>query len=575
MGRWCAVSGCSNSTKVKGKTFHRFPKDESLRKLWIAFTGMKKKDPNWNPNNFAVICSDHFHPCDFNKNKKYLTLKRGSIPSSVKQGNNDTNIKPMPEILAQKSHKSHISDKRSLQCPSCLATFSLEHDLKQHEVIAHFQYECEHCFAAFSSEHELRQHATIAHEKSGMTRHVKEAHENIKEYVCKECDALFFSKSALEEHEHSFHLKIKNHICNQCGLLFADREGLEKHIKGVHQFENITAAEIFNDAMDQDEIYDSFMVNNETGRNRFLEMKCKMLKQELAKRRKNETRLRNKLFRNIKGKKKLQCYVETYKKEKEMSKKCTFLEDRYKGDKLKVMRDILRPQGKRKKKPIRPREYSHATQDFAIGVHYRSPSTYEHLRSTLCLPSKTTIRELLSNAVCLPGFQEEAFTDLKNRSSQKAYQDVTLSYDAMSLKKLASFDRKLGQCIGYVDYGGGCSDGQSDVLADEALVVMAVGLRNHWKVPLAYFNISGLKGDILAGIIKESLVKCHESGVTVRATVMDGTIHNINGYDSLGCKMQPRETDDMITYFPHPVTGSDCIEFIKVEGEIGNLKDNH
>ena len=148
-----------------------------------------------------------------------------------------------------------------------------------------------------------------------------------------------------------------------------------------------------------------------------------------------------------------------------------------------------------------------------------------------------------------------------------------MSFDAMSIKKMCSYDRKLGRVIGFVDYGGECTDDQSGVEANEALVVMAVGLRNHWKIPLAYFNINGLKGDILAGIVRESLVRCHESGVTARTTVMDGTIHNINCFDTLGCKMQPKDTNDMVTHFPHPVTGQKVFAFMDPSHMIKNTRE--
>ena len=67
---------------------------------------------------------------------------------------------------------------------------------------------------------------------------------------------------------------------------------------------------------------------------------------------------------------------------------------------------------------------------------------------------------------------------------------------------------------------------------------------------------------MLAGIVRESLTRCHEAGITARTCVMDGTIHNINCFDSLGCKMQPKETQDIVSHFAHPVTGQKVFVFL-------------
>ena len=139
-----------------------------------------------------------------------------------------------------------------------------------------------------------------------------------------------------------------------------------------------------------------------------LRQKCKMYREQLAKKRINENRLRMKLFRSKKFKNNHNVCLKQEKQIKRSPRiasaaKSTFLEERYEGANLQIMKDILRPRSKQKNKFIRPRRYSSATQDFALGIHYRSPAAYEHLRSTFCLPSKTSIQKLLGSTDCTPG----------------------------------------------------------------------------------------------------------------------------------------------------------------------------
>lgn len=122
----------------------------------------------------------------------------------------------------------------------------------------------------------------------------------------------------------------------------------------------------------------------------------------------------------------------------------------------------------------------------------------------------------------------------------------------MSIKELTQFDQKLNRCFGYVDLGGASDIGETGVPANEVLVAMVVGLRRHWKLPIGYFMIKGLKSGVLAGIIREAVSRCYEAGVSVRSVCMDGTIHNISAFNALGCNMHPKDVTNLNTSFEHP-----------------------
>ena len=63
----CCVGGCMN-TYSSGVSFHKFPKDEELRKKWIAEvqrTRIENKNMNWIPGPGAYVCSQYFEEICF------------------------------------------------------------------------------------------------------------------------------------------------------------------------------------------------------------------------------------------------------------------------------------------------------------------------------------------------------------------------------------------------------------------------------------------------------------------------------------------------------------------------------
>jgi len=74
-----------------------------------------------------------------------------------------------------------------------------------------------------------------------------------------------------------------------------------------------------------------------------------------------------------------------------------------------------------------------------------------------------------------PGFCASVFDYLKTYISQRSCEnECCLVLDAMSIRQLNSWDHTLGKYVGHVDYG--CLLENSDKLASEVLVFMAVGL---------------------------------------------------------------------------------------------------
>ncbi|KAM3957949.1 peroxynitrite isomerase THAP4-like [Aphomia sociella] len=75
---YCAILECKNDSRRKnisngGVSYHRFPKDGSIKEKWINSTGRN----NWMPTKSSTICSEHFTENQFlisKKGHRYLTI---------------------------------------------------------------------------------------------------------------------------------------------------------------------------------------------------------------------------------------------------------------------------------------------------------------------------------------------------------------------------------------------------------------------------------------------------------------------------------------------------------------------
>lgn len=62
MPAYCCVPQCTNANAA-----HRFPRDETLRKVWIL--AIKRQDPDtkrpWQPSQYSRVCKEHFSNSDY------------------------------------------------------------------------------------------------------------------------------------------------------------------------------------------------------------------------------------------------------------------------------------------------------------------------------------------------------------------------------------------------------------------------------------------------------------------------------------------------------------------------------
>jgi len=197
-------------------------------------------------------------------------------------------------------------------------------------------------------------------------------------------------------------------------------------------------------------------------------------------------------------------------------------------------------------------EYPEELQAFAMTLQFYSSRAYDCVRENfdLALPSPRTIRSWYSGVDGDPGFTKQAFDALKARASDnlsKGKETVcSIMFDEMAIKKHIEYSN--GRMCGYVDIGTGRFD-DSNPVAKDALVFMAVSVNDGWKIPLGYFLIDGLTGEERANLVSKCFRRLHDTGVRAVSLTCDGPSCHFAMMRSLGANM---DIVGMDPSFPHP-----------------------
>ena len=189
--------------------------------------------------------------------------------------------------------------------------------------------------------------------------------------------------------------------------------------------------------------------------------------------------------------------------------------------------------------------YSDLIKQFAVTLHFYSPKAYKYVRKILHLPCQASIRSWAAAINCEPGFLTDVIQHLQTTLDEDD-KDCILLVDEMSIKKEVVWDKKNKKFAGNTDYGH-IQGEEKDSIATNALVVMAVGLKNPWFHPVAYFLVDRLNSQMQAQIIKESINHLTDAGLEVHGVTFDGCAKNLATARYLGCK-----TNQFDGSFKHP-----------------------
>lgn len=157
---------------------------------------------------------------------------------------------------------------------------------------------------------------------------------------------------------------------------------------------------------------------------------------------------------------------------------------------------------------------------FAITLHFYSAKAYAYVNKfNSVLPHPRVIRSWYSSVNADPGFSQEAFNSLKQKSEiitewRKVSLYTYIINDEMSIKK--GCQRGRDHVIrGHVDICSSLPEDDPSELPEckDALVFMVVPLKNNWKLLIAYFLIKGLPAFTKSHLIKQALIRLHDVGV--------------------------------------------------------------
>lgn len=150
-----------------------------------------------------------------------------------------------------------------------------------------------------------------------------------------------------------------------------------------------------------------------------------------------------------------------------------------------------------------------------------------------------------------PGLTKQSFELLKQlRTGDNGWQyDVCgVVIDAMSLKSSLEWDHQKAQMIGLVDFGRHVDVPGEDKPAKEVLVIMAVGIRCAWKLPLAYFFCAGYSASLQAELLRHVFDELLEVNIIPISVTLDGMVTNVKTINLLGCNTT---SDNIQCYFPY------------------------
>lgn len=180
-------------------------------------------------------------------------------------------------------------------------------------------------------------------------------------------------------------------------------------------------------------------------------------------------------------------------------------------------------------------------KEFALTLYFYSPKSYKYLRRlNVTLPNPSTLRKWISKFNCSPGFLQEVFLYLKNNVTDKKYLNhVSLTFDAMSIRKQVIFYYNQGKNVGYVNLGGLKTENHEE-LATEALVFQIVSLSVKFKCVVGYFFINKISAITLSQLVRMCILKLNEVGVNVQNVTFDGASTNVSALVKLGCQFSDK-----------------------------------
>ena len=111
---------------------------------------------------------------------------------------------------------------------------------------------------------------------------------------------------------------------------------------------------------------------------------------------------------------------------------------------------------------------------------------------------------------------------------------------------------------GFMDFGLGTLDADEMPLASETILLTAVGISGHWSTPLGYFFVNRASGYLQAQLLRLTIGKLSDIGITVLAVTSDASAHSVQMAKALGIHL---DGDNTKCTFQHPSSSSQQIAY--------------
>lgn len=209
----------------------------------------------------------------------------------------------------------------------------------------------------------------------------------------------------------------------------------------------------------------------------------------------------------------------------------------------------------------RSKKYCAKLRTFALTLHFYSPIGYKYVRSVFNDGLPSISRKWYSAINGKPGFSTEAFEALKRKAidANTAGNEILacLIFDEVAIRKQLEFDEHNNVKIGMVNFGTNLIEQDDSKYAKEALVYMVAGVNENFKIPVAYFLISGLKADEKAALTQWVILNVGKTGIKITGLSFDGLVANFSMARQMGADIENDKpyienphSDDKIYLFP-------------------------
>lgn len=164
--------------------------------------------------------------------------------------------------------------------------------------------------------------------------------------------------------------------------------------------------------------------------------------------------------------------------------------------------------------------YNNEFKQLALTIYFLSPKVYRFIRSTLALPSPTTLKRVTKRYEIFPGLNDFIFDFLAFKTSNFTSESLEciLCADEMSLKSNLYYNVYKDEIIGFNE----TNNRKTYDPAKFTLVLMLRGININWKQPIAYYFISSsCSGFELQDIILKTIYQLQKIKFIIKAFVTD------------------------------------------------------